>query len=43
MSLAYAEGEILAAALSAGLSQREALTTIQSGFQRGMADGPWPF
>lgn len=43
VSWAAAEGEILAAAMAAGLSQREAMTTIQSGFRRGQDDGPWKF
>ena len=43
MSLAFAEAEILAAAMAAQLSQSEAVRAIQSGFQRGRADGPWPF
>ena len=43
VSWAVAEGEILAAAMAAGLSQREAMTTIQSGFRRGQDDGPWKF
>ena len=43
MAWAVAESEILSAAMTAGLSQREAMTTIQSGFRRGQDDGPWPF
>jgi hypothetical protein len=43
VSLAYAESEILAAAVASGLGQREAMMAIQSGFRRGMADGPWKF
>jgi hypothetical protein len=43
VSWAVAESEILSAAMTAGLSQREAMTTIQSGFRRGQDDGPWKF
>jgi len=43
MSWAVAEAEILSAAMTAGLSQREAMTAIQSGFRRGQDDGPWKF
>ena len=43
VSWAVAESEILSAAMAAGLSQREAMTTIQSGFRRGQDDGPWKF
>ena len=43
MAWAVAESEILSAAMTAGLSQREAMTTIQSGFRRGQDDGPWKF